>query len=200
MVEVFHRALCAAGLPLAYSEGYHPHPRLSFGPPLALGILGDKELFDMVLTEAAQPHASTINGWLPQGLRLETLRSSQQKPDSLNANIVAARYVFVPHRVISGAALRKTVESVKNSKSLPVVSERNGQIVEKDVRPLIHKIEYYSHHDAACIDALLSMQARNTCRPVELLKVMFPEMRFSDFLVRRIECLTLDNGKFAVVR
>ena len=86
-----------------------------------------------------------------------------------------------------------------NGEKMDIAIE-NGKIVEKDLRPLVHRIEYYTHDEAVCIEALLSMRAGQTCRPVELLHVMFPSKRFSDFLVRRIECLRDEQGSLVSIR
>jgi radical SAM-linked protein len=196
MVEVLHRALRAARLPLAYSQGYHPLPRISFGPPLALGILGDKELFDVQLIRPSQPRAEKINRWLPNGLRIENVRKVDGKPESLNATITAGHYVIVPHGAMQRNEVRGAVEHIRNSKQLIIDIERKGTHGKKDLRPLIYKVQYYTHDGVVCIDAVLSMLAGKTCRPSELLHTMFPAKRFSDFFVRRIECLRCRDNRF----
>ncbi|MBD3392647.1 MAG: TIGR03960 family B12-binding radical SAM protein [Chitinivibrionales bacterium] len=200
MVAVFHRALSAAGVPIAYSEGYHPHPRVAFGPPLPLGIVGERELFDAALTAPAPPDPRTVNRWLPDGLCLETCTPHGEKPPSLNASVVAGRYVFVPHHPVTREAVRAAVDLVRNSRRLTVPVEKKGAVTEKDLRPLIHRIEYYMHESAVCIEAVLSMRGGSTCRPAELLRALFPDKRFSDFLVRRIECLADEQGKLVSLR
>ena len=48
MIRVFERAMRRADIPLAYSQGYHPHPMLSFSPALAVGVTSDAEYMDVV--------------------------------------------------------------------------------------------------------------------------------------------------------
>jgi len=63
------RGLRRSGLAVCYSEGYSPHPRLSFGPPLPLGVAGYGEYFDVALGE--KPGAgwmAALNQSLPAGL------------------------------------------------------------------------------------------------------------------------------------
>jgi radical SAM family uncharacterized protein/radical SAM-linked protein len=70
--SVFARAARRARLPLAYSRGHHPMPRLSFGPGLPVGASSDDELFDLELT-AALPAAEVrerLAAELPDGLAL----------------------------------------------------------------------------------------------------------------------------------
>ncbi|MBO4325621.1 MAG: DUF2344 domain-containing protein [Lachnospiraceae bacterium] len=51
IMRYFQKAFRRAGLPLAFSEGYHPHPLLSFAQPLSLSFTSNGEYFDMELTE-----------------------------------------------------------------------------------------------------------------------------------------------------
>src|SRR5262249_10404404 len=52
MATLFARASRRAKLPVAYSQGFHPLPRISFGPALPLGIESEEELLDIELTES----------------------------------------------------------------------------------------------------------------------------------------------------
>jgi len=51
LLRMTHRFMRVAKVPLAYSQGYNPHPRISFGPPLPVGVEGEKEYFIFALTE-----------------------------------------------------------------------------------------------------------------------------------------------------
>ena len=54
IMRYFQKAFRRAGLPLAFSEGYHPHPLLSFAQPLSLSFTSNGEYFDMELTEPVE--------------------------------------------------------------------------------------------------------------------------------------------------
>ena len=51
LVRLWERAMRRAQLPLAYTHGFTPHPRLTFAAPLALGVTADRELMDALFTE-----------------------------------------------------------------------------------------------------------------------------------------------------
>jgi radical SAM-linked protein len=67
---VLLRAARRAGLPLAFSRGHHPLPRISFGPALPLGFSSDDEYLDVELTEvlAADGAVERLAAELPEGL------------------------------------------------------------------------------------------------------------------------------------
>ena len=49
--RAIERALRRAKLPVAYSVGFNPHMKLSFGPALSVGVASDSEYVDVELTE-----------------------------------------------------------------------------------------------------------------------------------------------------
>jgi len=71
---VIQRALRRSGLPIRYTEGFHPHPRLSMGPSLAVGVGGLREFFDLELTEPAAAGPEDFEGLLPAGMRITEIR------------------------------------------------------------------------------------------------------------------------------
>jgi radical SAM family uncharacterized protein/radical SAM-linked protein len=71
MGTVLARAFRMARVPLVFSEGHHPHPKLAFGPPLPVGIDGPAELIDAELLEPwSKGLAERLNSVLPEGLNI----------------------------------------------------------------------------------------------------------------------------------
>jgi len=54
-MRLWEKALRRAGLPLAYTQGYHPQPRIQFAAPLAVGFTGEHETLDLWLSEHVEP-------------------------------------------------------------------------------------------------------------------------------------------------
>ncbi len=85
MATVFQRAMRRAGLPLAYSQGYHPTPRISFGDALPLGLESRVEEMGVVLRQplTTTEICSRLNAELPPGLEVlaaeEKHKSTRQK-------------------------------------------------------------------------------------------------------------------------
>ena len=51
-LRLIHRLLMLSGLPIVFSEGFNPHPKTAFCPPLSSGLEGQNEFFDIWMTEA----------------------------------------------------------------------------------------------------------------------------------------------------
>ena len=90
MVRAFRRAR----LPLAYSQGYHPHPRLSFGPPRSTGMAATNEQLDARLTEPREPAECTaaLDRELPNGLRIVRAEELDPRAPSITASTRAGHY------------------------------------------------------------------------------------------------------------
>lgn len=96
-MNVLARAFRMARIPLAHSQGHHPHPKIAFGPSLPVGIEGTAELFDAELLRPwSTQMTESLNAVLPRGLRIVAAEVRRVVPNvkklSLSAEIVRARY------------------------------------------------------------------------------------------------------------
>ncbi len=94
LIKAFVQALRRSKLPVAYSEGFSPHPRVSFGPPLPLGMKSRSEFADIVLEETIviQEFKVGLNKSLPQGLEILKVGEVPPGSKSLMAIIDVATY------------------------------------------------------------------------------------------------------------
>jgi radical SAM-linked protein/radical SAM family uncharacterized protein len=199
MMNIFTRAFIAARVPLAFSEGFHPHPRIAFGPPLPFGVIGLSELFDIVTTrQVSKNDLLLINRWLPKELETRNCMHLDKKEESLNVLIVAAKYVFVPSFEITVKELDSMVENALSKQEILVSEKENEKLnndgPEKNIRPFIHDLRLQNTGKDPAIEATLSLLPKATCRPGELIAGLFPDYTFTDFIVYRIECLKKDAG------
>jgi radical SAM family uncharacterized protein/radical SAM-linked protein len=92
--NIFLRAARRAGLPLAFSRGHHPLPRLSFGPALPLGFSSDDEYVDLELTRTTGPDAlaAALGAELPEGLEPREAAEVPRATPSVDSAIEALVY------------------------------------------------------------------------------------------------------------
>ena len=92
-MDVFERAIRAAGLPARYSEGFNPHMKLSMGPALPLGLESLHEVFDV---EGRSPFpddaAASIGAKLPAGIAVLEVRQLSAGEPALSRAVKTARY------------------------------------------------------------------------------------------------------------
>ncbi|MBI3973404.1 MAG: DUF2344 domain-containing protein [Chloroflexi bacterium] len=107
VVRLWERTFRRARLPLAYTLGFTPHPRLAFAAPLALGATGGAELVDVYLAEHLDPAAlaARLRECLPPGCEVIAAREVQLQGPALMALVRWAEY-----RVAAVAARAGDVE------------------------------------------------------------------------------------------
>ncbi|MCL2218784.1 MAG: TIGR03960 family B12-binding radical SAM protein [Chitinispirillia bacterium] len=188
MVEVFHRAMTAAGFPLAFSQGYNPHPRVSFGPPLPFGAIGLAEAFDIETKSPLPGDPLDVNRWLPAGLKVKSCGKIIGKV-SLSAMITAARYRIYPPNGFNAGRMREALELIMGKQEVIVTREKNGQAAQKNIRPAITGASVNGDDSNPYWEALLSLVPGTACKPSEFVTALCPDKKFSDFSVCRVECV-----------
>ncbi len=96
ILHAFHRAIRRAHLPVAYSQGFHPMPKVSFGRPIPLGTESLVEKAAMVLTEPIDMKqiAGSLNKTMPEGVHIEEASAVTGKKALTEA--VTTRYLILP--------------------------------------------------------------------------------------------------------
>jgi radical SAM family uncharacterized protein/radical SAM-linked protein len=133
------RALRRARLPVAYSQGFSPKPKLVFSPALSVGIESQAEFVDMTLigkhTGAAV--AEALGRELPPGLRL--MGFEEAPAAALNQGASAVTYLAeVPLEAMSGmdAAIARFTESTV----WPVMRQYDGREKEVDLKRFVRTL------------------------------------------------------------
>ncbi|NJR69734.1 MAG: TIGR03960 family B12-binding radical SAM protein [Synechococcales cyanobacterium CRU_2_2] len=95
LVRLLDRALRRASLPIAFSGGFHPGPRISPANALPLGMSSEGELVDFDLTEAMKPELfrQRLAAALPEGLVLYEIEAMDPKGPSVTQQLDLAEYV-----------------------------------------------------------------------------------------------------------
>ncbi len=121
------RAMRRARIPLLYSRGFNPKPRVSFGPALPVGIASEGEYLDFETGSRIDPQeaADRINAALPRGLAFDAIREIPAAISALGEAVRAARY-----RVVTGNGLElpAAIEAFRARGEVTMSRERKGKI------------------------------------------------------------------------
>jgi radical SAM-linked protein len=128
-----------ARLPLAFTEGFSPRPKMRFGPALPTTFASSAEYIDLEFTEALAPDetAARLGDALPEGFTILAAQVMAEKGVSLQAAIVAAEYVVVAEDA-SGRfppSLADEVAGALAASSLPTTVRKKGEDIDLDLRP-----------------------------------------------------------------
>jgi radical SAM-linked protein len=171
LMRLWERVLRRAGIPMAYSEGFSPHPRISLAAPLPIGVTSEAELMDVVVKKTVSPHFFMQNTQpqLPRGLEVLEI---VQVP--LTAPSLQSQALFIDYRVSDrsdGTAdeIRGAVTATLQAEKLPWHHMRDTGPRHYDLRPLIEHLWLESWQDHIfTLGMRLRCDARGTGRPEQV--------------------------------
>jgi radical SAM-linked protein len=171
IMRLWQRALQRAGISLAYSEGYTPHPRISLAAPLALGITSDAELMDVFCTKWVSPHGfTTAAGWqLPPGIQILKVYSVALTLPSLQAQVRQAEYRVEIETEKEPPDVVAALTSLLSVKHLPWQHQRDTGPRKYDLRALIDDLWLINRDNGCCtIGMRLRCSSSGSGRPEQV--------------------------------
>ena len=139
IMRLWQRALNRAGVPLAYSEGFNPHLRMSLAAPLALGVTSEAELMDIVLARFASPHNFTtaVSRQLPSGIEIRQVYNIPLTLPSLQSQVRYAEYKVELKTGKGQKDIESLIASLLATEHLPWQHQRDTGPRHYDLRALI---------------------------------------------------------------
>lgn len=140
MLRVFERAMRRANLPVAFSQGFNPRPKVSFTPALSVGVTSSGEYMDIELSEEidAQEMLYRLNRSLPKGLRV--IEAGYAKDISLSALNCAIYLVDVIIQDTSKQAIDRALRVLLGKKEILLEKKSKSKTKLINIAPLIYNI------------------------------------------------------------
>ena len=189
VARIWERSLRVAGIPMVYSEGFSPRPRIAFGLALPTGSESDAEYIDLQLDDS-RPMAcglgdlpTVLSAALPVGLEVIDSVVLEPRTPSLQQAVTSCVWDITVKQTID--ELNEWTQTVLDAPDLVVTRERKGKAVTDDLRPYIHTLDVLPVTKAGMgpiIRAELGTQPRSL-RPSELLTAVEPNL--DDTSIRR---------------
>jgi radical SAM-linked protein len=165
--KLWERAARRAELPLAYSQGFHPQPKMNMAAALPLGFSSRCEVIDMRLEQdiSLDDLPTRLNGTLPSGLQVVNVEQVDERAPALQTQVTSAEYEVTLTEPVDRTVLQQKIEAANESKTIP--RERRGKTY--DLRPLIEELTLLAEDKI-----LMRLAAREgaTGRPEEVLDVL----------------------------
>jgi len=159
LIRLWQRALHRAALPLAYSEGYSPHPRISLAAPLSIGVTSEAELMDVHLSRMVSPHyfQTALSSQLPPDIEITQVILITAPQPSLQAQIRFAEYRVTVASELAEDEVRENIDQLIARDKIPWQHYRDTGPRNYDLRPLISEIDLDEYQPDECT---LSMRLR----------------------------------------
>jgi radical SAM-linked protein len=167
--KLWERGLRRARLPLAYSQGFHPQPRLNQACPLPLGLTSRAEWLEFWLEEdlaAEQVKAALITA-LPCGIQVQSCEIVDLCAAKIQGRVLSAAYHAEILDEVDIAGLKQKVTNLLASPSLP----RSRRDKTYDLRPLVEALAVVEPGGGGrtALDMRLAARDAATGRPDEVL-------------------------------
>jgi radical SAM-linked protein len=149
LIRLWQRAIHRARLPLAYSEGFSPHPRISLAAPLAIGVTSEAELMDICLVRLVSPHffTSALSQQLPPGIEILQAHPIAPNQPSLQAQVRFAEYRVTLATEKGKAEAEAAISGLLSAEHLPWQHYRDTGPRNYDLRTLISDLWLTEWHE-----------------------------------------------------
>lgn len=150
--RLLQRAFRRAKINLSYSEGFNPHPKMSYGNALALGVESQGEYVDIEIEDDIEvdEFLERINNQLPEGIKFIKGQEIDPKTPSLSSVIVYGEYIFnidLDTPLSKEFVKSRVLNFVKSEEIIVTKTNKKGRKVEVDIRPLIKNFDLVSLDD-----------------------------------------------------
>jgi len=212
LVRKLPRVLRRAGLPVFYTEGYHPKPAISYGPALSLGVQSVGELAELKLTRSLPPEEilQRLNQVSEDGLRFTACRLLRDDEPPLSKCLDRADYVVDLTGILDEEqrVLQERIDAFMKTEELPVTIFRKKKERTVDARAVVDEIRLTSPDDLRNFGNSLEMEedriylflrlridVPHTLKPVEALRAILQlaEFQLSPTRLSRVALWKVDG-------
>lgn len=152
LMRLWERALRRADIPLAYSQGFSPHPRISIAAPLPIGVTSDGELMDILLQKKASPYffIKTVGEQLPHGIGIAGVAQVALPLPSLQSQVRQAEYRVELATDKREQEVEEALSSFMAKKQLPWQHRRDREMRHYDLRSLVDRLWLIEWQESRC--------------------------------------------------
>ena len=169
VARIWERALRRASVPVAYTQGFSPHAKLSFGLALSTGHESFGEYLDVDVAEPVDVESipARLDPCLPVGIHVQAADEIEPGTPSLQQAVEACSW-RIEVNASDDSLVEEAVANLLTAPSLVVTRTRKGRPVTEDIRPAVESLVV---EDDGSVLADLATQPRGL-RPSELVAVM----------------------------
>ncbi|MCQ2546546.1 MAG: TIGR03936 family radical SAM-associated protein [Clostridia bacterium] len=173
IMKVFKRSFKRAGIRLAYSQGFNPHPKMGFAQPLSLGYRGYDEYIEFETAADwnnmnGQEILGALREIMPEGLTLVSIKEAPELKKTLASMTVAAEYeIRIPvSEQIEGDA-RSLWNQYMGQERITALKKqkKKKEPVVIDIKPKIRQLAFNPKDDCLVLNAVLDAGSESNLSP-----------------------------------
>lgn len=169
------RAIRQAGVAVKYSEGYTPHPKITFGPALKLGVESMEEIIDVHLcgTVNTAELLRRLNLALPEGISFSSAELVAPGVKGLSTLIAGFEYDVVFGGDFDPVVLKEAVEKFNSAPSVIFRKEKEGVVKETELKSVVSSIRFDATHGSMRMNVKFD-QVKGSVQANDVVSSMFP--------------------------
>jgi radical SAM-linked protein len=186
LVNIFLRALKRAGIPVKFTEGFHPKPKVSFDDPLPIGLESENEKFSLSVPVdiRRQDIVEGLNAHLPSGLRVQSEELAARWSDKNTPKANKYRVTLE-----EGSLDRDDLTAFTRSSDFTIeIEDRKGKLKKLDLKDMVLNIDLI---DSRQLQMVLRSEPGKTLRPATVLRHIFG---LPDHQIKKATVIKLRNG------
>ncbi len=171
IMRLWDRALRRADMPVAYSQGFSPQPRLSLAAPLAVGVTSEGEIMDLFLGKRLSPYffIKTMKNQLPRGIDVLKVVDVSIALPSLQSQVRFGEYLVNVETENDRKGIEDALEAFLGKDTLPWTHMRDGEPRHYDLRTQVDDIWLVEHSTCSCtLGMRLQVDSKGTGRPEQV--------------------------------
>lgn len=179
MQRFFKRAFARAGIGLAFSNGFNPHPKMSFAQPLSLGYASRGEYLEFQTEKAipAEEIKDKLNEVMPSGIAITHCRELAEGGKSLAAMCRAASYrIFIRWEEerfgCKAAAFDRAGFLAQPEIIVSKRMKKKKEPAEVDIKGKIREIEWVAQDDILIMSTVLDAGSNSNLSPELLVQAI----------------------------
>lgn len=167
------RALRRSSIALAYSVGYHPHPKISFATATSVGMESKQEYMDIIAQEYLADLnflKNEINSALPPGVEVLEIRTLGAGEADLARTLLGFSYeLYLPANTTSECltAIADNIQKFLAAASFNINRLAKGKPISKNIRPFVEKLVIQSIEKK--IELTVRHSQQGSARPMDII-------------------------------
>jgi radical SAM-linked protein len=176
LMKTWERSLRRAAVPLAFTAGYNPHPKMSFALPLAVGCEGLRDYLEIVVEAGVDPESmmEALSRSLPEGLRVFSVTLLPDSDPPLMAQVEGASYLVrsLLSCLITEEELREAIDGFLALAEAVVTKEGKQGPKPQDVRSGVFNLQAELKGLQVEFKMVLKAGSQGNVRPEDVVKAL----------------------------
>ena len=186
LMRQFQRAFKRSGIHLAYSQGFNPHPKMSFGQPLSLGFTSIGEYLEFESDESMENDniKERLNATFPAGIHISGCYRLDPQNKTAAALVCFGSYEIIMDNPFGISAQDTINRFLAQNQILIEKQQKKGKTAEIDIRPMIMELTASVQGEKLVLQAMVATGSSANLNPELLIKSLF-QFAGTDFEKKR---------------